>query len=560
MKKEMVKRLLCIILSALLAAGAGIASLTAFAKDETVKFAVSTDIHIENNKTELDVNYPESELYFQASGSGNIYDQAAEITRDFLRKSAGEGAQFILIAGDLTRGGNEIQHRYVSSLFADFEKETGIQIYIVPGNHDYYDSATTRSIFREYYYDFGYDEALAEDKDTASYTADICDGYRLIAVDSNDPGNDGDGITDSLLAWIEEQASQAHKDGREIIYMMHHSLLEHLYMGKLLMKDFVVRDSEKIAEKFAQWGIQYVFTGHEHGNDVAGYTGKNGAAVYDVLTTALSTYPLEYRFVTMTDKGADLKMRKIEECNLDELIDGYTDKQKALLESDYEEFARGLFRYSVEKKILKFVTPDFIKGKLKVTDGPLADTVDNLFNAVGEALTMPLYDTGGGVSMEKLAASKGVKIPQSDYGSLIELASAVVAVHYYGDEHLVPGEAPEFEILIKGLNTGLEYILTKTGRSGLNKLLEIIGTQVETDELSPLFNAVSLGKEESYSVAERVLYPLLGKFGVDSGLADRDVFLPSVQAESAEDSSPSGFFGRIIEFIRRIFNMIFRFA
>ncbi len=562
MKKEMIKKVLSLSLAFILALSAGISALTAFAGDDAVKFAVGTDIHIENNKSELEVNYPENELYFHASGSGNIYDQAAALTREFLHRSAQEGAQFILIAGDLTRNGNEVQHKYVASLLSDFEKETGIQVYVVPGNHDYYDSATTRSLFREYYYDFGYDEALAEDEATASYTADVCDGYRLIAVDSNDPGNDGDGITESLLAWVEEQASQAHKDGREIIYMMHHSLLEHLYMGKLLMKDFVVRNSEKLAEKFTRYGIRYVFTGHEHGNDVASFTGKNGCTVYDVLTTALSAYPLEYRFVTMTGEGADLKMRKIEECNIGELVDGYTDKQKTLLENDYEEFARGLFRYSVEKKILKYVKPDFIKSKLKADKGPLADMLDNLFNAVTQALTMPLYETGdGSVSIEKLAASKGVVIPESDYGSLIELASAMVAIHYYGDENLLPRENPECEILIKGLNTGLEFILTKTGRSGLSKLLEIIGMHIETDELSPLFNAVGFGKEQSYQVAEQILYPFLEKFAVDGSEADRDVFLSALESNAkAEGAAASGFFARIIEIIKRIFNTIFSFA
>ena len=81
------------------------------------------------------------------------------------------------------------------------------------------------------------------------------------------------------------------------------------------MKDFLIKNSETVAEQFTQWGIKYVFTGHEHGNDVAAYTGKNGEQVYDVLTTALSSYPLEYRSVVMSSEGADLKMQKIDRCN-----------------------------------------------------------------------------------------------------------------------------------------------------------------------------------------------------------------------------------------------------
>ncbi|MBR4766645.1 MAG: hypothetical protein IK085_07780, partial [Clostridia bacterium] len=98
----------------------------AFAQSDAVKFTVGTDIHIENTATQLEVNYPENELYFQASGSGNIYDQAADLTKQFLYSSAESGVDFILIAGDLTRHGNEEEHSFVASLLADFENETGI--------------------------------------------------------------------------------------------------------------------------------------------------------------------------------------------------------------------------------------------------------------------------------------------------------------------------------------------------------------------------------------------------------------------------------------------------
>ncbi len=553
MKKTFAKKALSVCLAVIMLVSSASALFIAFAESDSVKFAVATDIHVETGKTELEVKYPENELYFHASGTGNMYDQAADLTNQFLYSSAESGAEFILITGDLTRHGNEEEHNAVASLLADFENETGIQVYIVPGNHDYY-SGVSRDFIRTCYADFGYNTALASDAATASYTADICDGYRLIAVDSNDPGNDGDAMTEELLGWIEEQTEKANSEGKKVIYMMHHPLLEHLYLGRILMKDFILKDSKAVAEKFTQWGIQYVFTGHEHGNDVASFTGKNGKVVYDVLTTSLSSYPLEYRDVVMTDDGADIKIHKIEECNLDALIDGYTDAQKALLESDYEEFAYGLFKYAIEKKILGYVAPDSIKRALKLESGPLADTVENLFTAICDALTMPIYDNGENVSIEKLANSKGVKIPESEYGSLIELASAMVAMHYHGDENMAAETSPECEIIIKGLNTGLQYVLTRTGREGLNTLLDIIGLQVNTDELSPLFTAVSLGKENSYEIAEKVLYPILNKFAVDSDLPDRDVYLPA--SPEAEQSQSLGFFERIIAFFTGIFDFI----
>ena len=508
-----------------LLAGSVSCGIIAYAESGKVKFALGTDLHIENTRTELSVDFPESELYFNAGGSGNLYDQAATLAKTFLRNSTREGVDFILIAGDFTRGGTREQHEYVADLLANHEKKTGTPVYVVPGNHDYYNSNPEE--FKEIYASLGYDEALTVDSKTASYTADLPGDYRLIAVDSNTVGEDGDSVDARLLKWIKTQAEAAAKDGKRVIYMMHHPLLEHLPLGKVLMKDFMLRNSDLIAEMFCKWGIEYVFTGHEHGNDIASYKGLNGKTVYDVLTTSLSSYPTEYRMVTMDKTGADIEMRSIDKCDLSALVPGYTSAQKKMLKNDFNGFACGMFRYSTERKILKYVSPEFIKGKLKVSGGPLADEIDALFGAVGEALTMPIYESEGGAkSMEALAALKGVSLPETDYGSLIELVSALVAAHYYGNENLPAPENPEAELVVKCLNTGLEYVLTKTGRTGIALLASVL-TQlgVETDTLSPLFTAVKFGKEDSYKVAAAVLNPLLNRFLVDFSCPDRDTRL-----------------------------------
>ena len=86
----------------------------------------------------------------------------------------------------------------------------------------------------------------------------------------------------------------------------------------------------------------------------------------------------------------------------------------------------------------------------------------------------------------------------------------------------------------------------------------MLGTQINTDELSPLFNAVALGKEDSYKVAEQVLYPLLDKYAVDFDLPDRDADLPSQAPVTASEKS-GGLWERIIEFFRKLFESVFRF-
>lgn len=554
------KKFISVFLAALLALFCLSVPLSAFAADDQIKFAVAADLHVEAPKDTLKIYNPESELYFHASGSGNLYDEAMAITRSCLKDAKNQGAEFVIIPGDMTRSGTETEHKYVAGELEKFEKESGISVYVVPGNHDYFDS--TPVDIKEYYKELGYGEALTVDSITASYTADLNKNYRLLAVDSNDPGDDGDGVDDRLFDWIDTQVKQADADGKQIIYMMHHSVLEHLTLGKLLMKDFIMRNSDDVAERFCEWGIQYVFTGHEHGNDIARYEGKNGNVLYDVLTTSLSSYPLEYRMLSYGSQGVSIKMRKIDECDFDSLTGGYNEKQLALMKSDYNAYAYGYFRYAVEKKILKYTSPDFIKGKIKIQDGIIADEIDAVMSLVGNTLKMPLYDSGnGGMSIEKLVNMKGISLPESDYNSLVDLVTALAALHYYGDENLPSSQSPESEIFVKGLNAGLEYILSNVGKESVKALFgitdEILGTEGEESQaLYRWFITAAQGGEKTYEAAGAVLYPILDCFTFDKAPADRDAELPAPGEKAASSDAFAKFLKTFLETLFKVLNYV----
>lgn len=531
-----------------------------FAEDEKrVKFALATDLHIEKVAKTLPVSYPESELYFHASGSGNLYNEATGITLSFLSKAEKENVDFILIPGDLTRSGTKTEHEYVAKMLCDFSERTGIKIFAVPGNHDYM-SSTAPDSFKKYYSTLCYENALVTDSETASYTADLPNDFRLIAVDSNNPGKDGDGLTERLFSWTDEQVKSAKADGKEVIFMMHHTVLEHLYLGSILMKDFIVRNHREVAERFCDWGIQYVFTGHEHGNDIAKYEGGNGNVLYDVLTTSLTSYPLEFRVISYGKSGVDIKMQSIDECDFSNLISGYNEKQLSLMESDYDAYAKGYFNYSIEKKILKYVSPEFINSKLKAENTPLSAAVDSLMSLVCQALQMPLY--GEENSIEALAERYGVSIPESEYNSVLSLAVSLVAMHYYGDENLDLSSSAEGEILIKGLNTALEYILCNAESETEKALIRLSLGYFAPDsgKIDEWLTSFEDGSEESYEIAEEIIRPFLQKYASDTAPADRDVTLPAF----GEKVSPlNRFFGiveKIINFVEYILGIVFRFV
>lgn len=554
------KKILSIILTMIFVCGVFFCTPVSFAADRSIRFALTSDPHIDTQRSTLPVNYPESELYFHGGGSGNLYDEGPGLMKSFLNQIKGQDIDFVLISGDMTRSGTKEQHTFFANLLENFERETGIKSYVVPGNHDYFNCSPDE--FKAYYKNVCYSNALVIDTETASYTADLPNGYRLIAVDSNDPGDDGDGMTQRLYNWIDEQVTAAHKDGRDIIYSMHHPVLEHLTLGKLLMKDFIVRDSDKVAEKFCEWGIQYTFTGHEHGNDISKHIGKNGNVLYDVLTTSLSSYPLEYRIVDFTEQGVTFTMQSIDECDFTSLIDGYNEKQLELMKSDYNEYAYELFKYSIKQKIFKYVSPEFIKGKLKLKDGNvLSNEIDALLNLVLYALDMPIYDSGdGGLSIEKLSEQKGVTLPKSEYESLADLVTSVVAMHYYGDENRAGSEYPECELFVKGLNTGLEFILSNADREAVKALIGSAGFDDLCGEYSQSLRrwivAASNGEEDTYEIAGEIFYPLFNEFVVDKAPNDRNVTLPPIGETVNTQAKLMIFMQKIIKVLKYILNVV----
>ena len=545
-------------LSLLLAAAALFTFLSAPAlalpeKEDAVRFAVAADIHLRLPDADLPVHYPESELYYACWGSGNQTHESTGLLIQTLARAKANGAQFVLLCGDLTHYGNETQHKYFASLLRAFEAESGIPVYVVPGNHDYYES--TPAAFKAYYADFGFGEALAVDEKTASYTADLPGGYRLFAIDSNDPGKDGDGLDDRLFSWIDTQAKEAAAAGKTPIAMMHHPLLEPIPYAELLMKDFIVRNHEAVANRFAQWGVPYVFTGHEHGNNITSFTAADGKIVYDILTTSLNSYPMEFRMVSLSKDKMELSMQTLESLDPAYIPPGYNDAQRAAITEDYTAYSLGFFKFSVAKKIERVISPDSIKEKLGKKSGAAAEAVDLVMPLVIEALYMPFYADSGD-SVASLACAAGAVLPESDYQDLMDLITSLVAVIYRGGEDIPTSKGPEGRIFLISLNTLLKYVLAQAGNrvtaDNLNRIFGILGFEkLNPNDLYQWNRTFLPGAKNSYAVAETVLSPLLNKFLEDDDVPDRDAVLIPSGAEHAETG-----FAAFIQKLKTIFNYL----
>ncbi|MBQ7637429.1 MAG: metallophosphoesterase, partial [Clostridia bacterium] len=198
--------------------------------DTELKIAVSSDVHYNLPEEEL-VRYTDDPVFGHANRRAAMENESGFILDAFLESCAKSGARYVLISGDLADNGRSTpeEHYAVRDKLLAFENRTGVQVFVIDGNHDLGENSETGiKEFKEIYKDLGYDLALETREDDCSYTANLGEKYRLIALDSCDPSvSTEDGMTADKVLWTLAQAKKAYDDGRYPVLMMHHNLLDH---------------------------------------------------------------------------------------------------------------------------------------------------------------------------------------------------------------------------------------------------------------------------------------------------------------------------------------------
>lgn len=318
------------------------------AKKNEISFAVLSDPHF----------YPDSltgndcEEYMEyCSYSSKMYDQSGDMVKTAIETMLirNPALKYILVPGDLTKDGEKQGHIALAEIFGEYEEKYGIEFLVTTGNHDInqQDSSTfengkeeftetaTADDFREIYADFGYDLAFEEYaqrgdnvRGQLSYAADLLDSqgnptYRLISVDSciysfDEPSKATEGeITPELMEWIKGLAQEAYAEEKTPILMLHHSIAPHIQAEVSVFKPFMLNNYLEVAEEFASWGINYVFTGHLHTNDTSSLVNDDGQIVYDIETSAVADFPCTYREINIVTYGDGKRELKADTVDFD---------------------------------------------------------------------------------------------------------------------------------------------------------------------------------------------------------------------------------------------------
>lgn len=260
-----------------------------------------------------------------------VAETGAIIDAGFKQLSDDKETNIILIPGDLVYRGEYKSHIGLREKLYKL-KEQGKKIYLITARHDYCEDGEPvefegdklipvegmpREELRDFYKDFGFDEAISEHRKSMSYVVQLAESYRLLALNCDGDCKDFKGIWDDQMQWALEEIKKAHEAGDYIFAMTHYPLLPFSAIMNLI-GDAKLTDWEKRASEFADAGLDLIFTGHMHAQAITDYTTENGNMITDVQTGCFVGCPCAYRKVTfMDDNSVDIKSYTIEDFDYD---------------------------------------------------------------------------------------------------------------------------------------------------------------------------------------------------------------------------------------------------
>ncbi len=313
-----------------------------------LKFYIVTDTHFYEPSLGASgkayEEYMKTEQILLAESSDMVKAVFADIVAD-------EGTELVIMPGDLSKNGEKESHKsFVKELYK--LKEAGKRVYVITAAHDYneysrgfkndeqvdVEGASLDELY-DYYYDFGYSEALAVDRQTLSYVAEIAPKVRLLAVNCDSTDDTKGQIDDRLMAWLQEQIDDAKKNDCFVFAINHYPVIPCVPVFELV-GDAQVKNWRKVASFLADNGVELVFTGHMHIQSINEFYSKKGNRLVDICTSATVGSPAQYRKIEISADGVmDVKTLDVPDFGWD--LGGQT----------VREFCDRQFDYAIVNKI-----------------------------------------------------------------------------------------------------------------------------------------------------------------------------------------------------------------
>lgn len=444
MKKHILSKIMVVfVCAAILMSTMSLAfAKTPDSRSSELKIAVVSDLHYLSPELIKDTEDYTTDL----NSDRKIFTESDAILGTMLAKIRDEKPDILLVAGDLTKDGELECHKGLAEHFKALKADLpNLKIYIAPGNHDVRNAnalnfntedgkaipatRTEPSDFKEVYADVTYNDETVIDTFTPgegkeagglSYVARPAEGYTVISIDSgrysSDNTSNGENehetsgqISADLEAFVKQQIKEAKDRGDVVIGLEHHGLIPHFSMEPDLLPMYLVNDYERISEEFADAGMDYIFTGHMHANDVSVLETEAGNRLVDIETGSALTYPSPMRFLTISREEENGMITENLTCetrkNLGPItfLDPLTGEVRNI--TDLTEYTRA---HGFSKEMLSTTLKKFLPEEIQndITD----DFLDNLIADL-------------------------CKLPVTDGKTLIDYVNYIYQCHLAGDDH-----------------------------------------------------------------------------------------------------------------------------
>ena len=291
---------------------------------DDIKIAVISDVHFLSKKLAL----PGKALSAYENSTGRDVEDLHSVFNFVLNDLLKEEIDILLITGDLSNHGELQSHiDFIEKLKP--LKDTGARIFVTPGNHDINipnskqyigdqaiaATSVTAHEFEQLYNSFGFGKMLNKDEASLSYVAEIKKDTWLLSIDANrydeniNSSITGGRIRNTTMLWALQILQEAQEKGIRVLGMMHHGLVEHMPFQSSFFSDYLIEDWRNKADSLADAGLNIVFTGHFHSNDITLHKSPSGNILYDIETASLSQYPFAYRIMNLTDSTLSIDTR-----------------------------------------------------------------------------------------------------------------------------------------------------------------------------------------------------------------------------------------------------------
>lgn len=298
---------------------------------ESTKIAVISDVHIMSPKLVVQAGTAFEEYLKE---DRKLLEESAQIAKALADDLQKEAPSIVIVPGDLTKDGERVSHELFVKTFQPL-LDAGSKVIVVPGNHDInnphavtfngaeknYTATVSPTEFQHIYHDFGFGDALSQDKHSLSYVVEPIEGLRIFALDvckyeDNTYKKFGAKVDSCVtegrlkpatIIWLKEQARIAQKEGKQMMAVMHHNVIEHFNGQADFAAPYLLDNYLEAQKTLLEANIPVVFTGHFHSTDIA-KVAHNGTTLYEIETGAPVTYPCPYRMLLLNRQLTEMKI------------------------------------------------------------------------------------------------------------------------------------------------------------------------------------------------------------------------------------------------------------